>query len=148
MTEPQRRRPRRWEFTAVRLWHALLAGGFLVAFLTGDEDTYAMHLFSGYLVLAAVAARLLAAGAAPAGSPLKLKGLPQRKPVLTWMAVALIALVGVVAATGAVADVVPLVEDLHEGISEASPWVIGAHVALVWALMGGGRALVARLKRA
>src|SRR3546814_9516429 len=34
---------RRHAFTLLRLWHAVFAGGFLVAYLTADEDTYAMH---------------------------------------------------------------------------------------------------------
>ena len=35
--------------------HAAVSGAFLVAYLTGDEDTYGMHLFAGYAVLAALA---------------------------------------------------------------------------------------------
>lgn len=49
----------------LRLWHAALAGGFLVAYLTADEDTYALHLFAGYVVLAAIAVRLLVGVFAP-----------------------------------------------------------------------------------
>ena len=51
----------RWEFRLLRLWHAALAGGFLVAYVTADEDTYAMHVFSGYWVVGAIASRLLLA---------------------------------------------------------------------------------------
>ena len=46
-------------------WHAWLGGGYLVAYLTADEDTYGMHLFAGYAVLAAVVVRLLAGLIAP-----------------------------------------------------------------------------------
>ncbi|MBF0392938.1 MAG: hypothetical protein HQL38_09675, partial [Alphaproteobacteria bacterium] len=47
----------------LRPWHAVLAGGFLVAWATGDEDYYSMHVFAGYVVLAAIAVRLAAAPA-------------------------------------------------------------------------------------
>ncbi|MBF0374377.1 MAG: hypothetical protein HQL39_13310, partial [Alphaproteobacteria bacterium] len=30
----------------LRPWHAVLAGGFLVAWATGDEDYYSMHVFA------------------------------------------------------------------------------------------------------
>ena len=53
-------------------WHAWLAGSFLVAYVTADENTYAMHQFAGYAVLAAIVARLAGGLLAPAGSPLRL----------------------------------------------------------------------------
>ena len=45
----------RTQHLMLKLWHAWLAGGYLVAYVTADEDTYAMHLFAGYAVLAAIA---------------------------------------------------------------------------------------------
>ncbi|MEI8396865.1 MAG: hypothetical protein WCF85_19185, partial [Rhodospirillaceae bacterium] len=38
--------------------HALLSGAFLVAYATGDEDTYAMHLAAGYLLLVVLTVRI------------------------------------------------------------------------------------------
>lgn len=137
----------------LKLWHAWVAGGFLVAWVTADEDTYAMHLFAGYAVLAAVAARLLAAVLAPAGSPLRLSvpGLgaslawlsrPKgRNPLFGWFAVALLAVVGAAAVTGAVADGAAWMEHPHEEISEASLAVIFAHIAFVAFIYGGKRLL-------
>lgn len=152
------RKPSRLEFTLVRLWHAGVAGSFLVAYLTADEDTYALHLFAGYAVLAAIALRLLAGLLAPAGSPLRLprpsleavkawfstsrpKG---RSPLFAWLAMALLCVVGVSAVTGALADGLLWLEDPHEAVSELSLWVIAAHVAYV-SYIHGGRRLLARL---
>lgn len=133
----------------LKAWHAWLAGSFLVAYLTADEDTYSMHLFAGYAVLAAIAARLLAGLFAPASSPLRLprpnvratlawfsvrKG---RHPLFAWLAAALLAIVGLAAVTGALADVVAWLEDPHEAVSKASLWVIFAHVAFVTFMYGG-----------
>lgn len=131
--------------------HAVLSGAFLVCYLTGDEDTYGMHQFAGYTVLAALALRVVVGLLAPAKSPL---GLPrpslsaalgwlgrvvigdarargQRSPLLAWMAVALIAVVGVAGLTGAVADYVTAVEHLHKEIGEFTLTIIIAHIALV-----------------
>src|SRR3546814_3678244 len=69
---------RRHAFTLLRLWHAVFAGGFLVAYLTADEDTYAMHQFAGYVVLAALALRLAVGLLTPVGHPLRLPR-PDRK---------------------------------------------------------------------
>ncbi|TAN61508.1 MAG: hypothetical protein EPN20_12330, partial [Magnetospirillum sp.] len=135
--------------TLLKLWHAWVAGAFLVAYVTADEDTYAMHLFAGYAVLAAIAARLLAGIFAPASSPL---GLPRpslasfsvrkgRHPLFAWLAAALLAAVGLAAATGALADGAPWLEDPHEAIAQASLWVIGGHMAFVAFIYGGKRLL-------
>lgn len=134
---------RRWAIHFLRLWHAGIAGGFLVAYLTGDEDTYRMHQFSGYLVLAMLALRLAAGIGAAQGHPLALprpsragllQGLRQtqgRHPLLAWIAAALLATLGAVTLTGAAADYVHFFEKLHEAVAEASPWVIGLHVVFV-----------------
>jgi cytochrome b len=146
----------RWEFRLLRLWHAALAGGFLVAYVTADEDTYSMHLFAGYAVLAAIATRVLLGVLAPASSPLRLprpdlgatlawfsvrKG---RHPLFAWFSLALLLSVGLAAASGALADGAAWLEDPHEAISEASLWVIFAHVAFV-AFIYGGKRLLTRL---
>ena len=134
----------------LKLWHAWVAGAFLVAYVTADEDTYAMHLFAGYAVLAAIVARLLAGFLAPSTSPLRLPrpslagfgGGKGRHPLFAWLAVALLISVGLAAATGAVADGSPWLEKPHEAISEASLWVIFGHLAFVAFIYGGKRLLI------
>ncbi|MDQ2101347.1 hypothetical protein [Azospirillum isscasi] len=136
-------------------FHAALSGAFIVAYLTGDEDTYAMHQFAGYTALAALAVRLLAGVLMPVG-PLRLprpamaatrdwlrraamgdaRAWGQRSPLLAWMALALLAVVGAAALSGAVADFVVPMEKLHEALGEVSLPVVLAHVALVAALLG------------
>ncbi len=148
------RKPRAAEMAFLLLFHATLSGAFLVAYLTGDEDTYRMHVFSGYAALAALAARAFAGLTAAEGSPLRFPrpsagdvrrwvarlaaGDPQartaRSPLIPWMAAALLIGVGATALSGAVADVVTQVEDLHEALGEAAPWIVLGHVALVLAL--------------
>jgi len=137
--------------TLLKLWHAWVAGGFLVAYVTADEDTYAMHLFAGYAVLAAIAARVLAGLLAPAGSP---RAFPRpslsatrtwlatrrgRHPLFAWLALALLASVGLAAMSGALADGLTWLEKPHEALAELSLWVIGGHVAFVATLYGGKR---------
>lgn len=141
------------QLALLKIWHAWLGGGFLVAYVTADEDTYAMHLFAGYAVLAAVMVRLLAAALAPASGPLRLprpslralgawlfvrKG---RHPLFAWFAVALLAIIGLAAASGAVADVATWMEDPHEAVAEASLSVIFGHIAFVTFVYGGKRLL-------
>ena len=140
-------------------WHAWLAGSFLVAYVTADENTYAMHQFAGYAVLAAIVARLAGGLLASAGSPLRLprpdiegtlswlssrlshKG---RNPLFAWFAVALLLAVGLAALSGAVADGAAWMEHPHEAISEASLWLILGHIAFVtW--MYAGRKAVGRI---
>lgn len=147
------RKPSKFEFILLRLWHAWIAGSFLVAYVTADEDTYAMHLFAGYAVLAAVAVRLLVGVLAPAGSPLRLPrpnlkatldwlaNRQGRHPWFAWIAAALLGTVGAAAVTGALADGLTWLEDVHEGVSEVSLWVVFVHVAFVAVLYGGRRQL-------
>lgn len=144
------------QHTLLKVWHAWIGGAFLVAYLTADEDTYSMHLFAGYAVLAAIAARLLVGLAAPASGPLRLPRpslkavatwLTTRKgrhPLFAWFAAALLTIVGLGAASGAAADFATWMEDPHEAMAEASLWVIFAHIAFVSAIYGGKR-LVNRL---
>lgn len=154
MTEgPIKAKPgrRRYGFLLLQLWHSVLAGGFVVAYLTADEDTYAMHLFSGYVVLAAIALRLVAGIVAPAGSPWRLprpslagalawlRTRHGRNPLFAWIAAALLGAIGVAAASGAIADSVTWIEDFHEGAAEAALWVIAAHIAVVVAIYNGRR---------
>jgi cytochrome b len=128
----------------LKLWHAWVAGGFLVAYVTADEDTYAMHLFAGYAVLAAIAIRLLVGVLAPGNSPLRLSNpfaASKRNPLFAWLAAGLLASVGLAAATGALADGHVWLEKPHELVAEASLWVIFAHLAFVTFIYGGKRIL-------
>lgn len=137
-------------------WHAWLAGSFFVAYVTADENTYAMHQFAGYAVLVAIVARLGGGLLAPAGSPLRLPRvdlqaawawLSSRKgrhPLFAWFGVALLAVVGLAALSGAVADGAAWMEHPHEAISEASLWLIFGHIAFVtW--MYAGKKWIARV---
>jgi cytochrome b len=143
----------KFQHALLKVWHAWVGGGFLVAYLTADEDTYSMHLFAGYAVLAAVVVRLLLAALAPAKGPMR---LPRpslsalmdwfaerrgRHPLFAWFAVALLAMVGLGAVSGAVADFATWMEDPHEAIAEASLWVIFAHIGFVFVMYGGKRLL-------
>ena len=74
----------RFQHALLKGWHAWLAGSFLVAYVTADENTYAMHQFAGYAVLAAIVARLVGGLLAPAGSPLRLPR-PDTKATLAWL---------------------------------------------------------------
>lgn len=151
---PAARRPTRAETGFLLLFHAALSGAFLAAWLTGDEDTYGMHLVTGYTVLAALGARLVAALLAPAGSPLALPrpvtsptlawlrrliagetaARRARSPLHAWMAAVMLVFAALVAASGWLADRWPGLEDLHEAAAELTPAVIVAHVALAAAL--------------
>ncbi|MCM8735760.1 hypothetical protein M5E06_16570 [Azospirillum sp. A1-3] len=150
------RKPTAAEMTALLAFHAILSGAFVVAYLIGDEDTYGMHVFSGYTALTAIVLRLVIGLLAPAGSPLRLprpspgpvlhrvkrlvsgdpKARAERSPPIAWMAAALLVGVGLAAASGAVADFVVTFEDLHETLGEFSLYIVIAHVALVFGLHG------------
>lgn len=141
---------RKLQMALLKAWHAWLAGGFLVAYLTADEDTYAMHQFAGYAVLVAIVLRLvvglvvtaLAKGQTqgvlwalprPRVSALKAWVLkPQgRSPLFAWLAAALVIVIGAAAALGALADGIVWLEGPHEALSELSLWVISGHIAFV-----------------
>ncbi|KAA0677704.1 hypothetical protein DS843_22970 [Roseomonas genomospecies 6] len=141
---------------ALLAFHAILSGAFVVAYLTGDEDTYGMHVFTGYAALTAIVLRVVIGLLAPAGSPLRPprpspgpvlhwvkrlvsgdpKARPERSPLIAWMAAALLVGVGLAAASGAVADFVVKFEDLHETLGEFALYIVIAHVALVFGLHG------------
>jgi cytochrome b561 len=165
--EPQatalRRKPKAIEFSILFGWHALLSGAFIVAYLTGDEDTYAMHQLAGYTVLTALALRLIAALVAPQGSPLRLRrpdvapiraraarvfagsnGLAaDRRPtaspsrsLFAVMAAVLLIVISATAGSGAIADFMPRVEDVHAALGELVLWIVLAHVAIVMGVHG------------
>jgi cytochrome b len=109
-------------------------------------------------VLAAIVVRLIAGTVAPVGSPLRLprpdvapirewlsegvrataRPLP-RRPLLALMAILLLIGIGATAGSGAVADVVPFVEGIHEALGELALWIVLAHVAMVVLLQGVAR---------
>lgn len=146
------RKPTAAEMAFLLLFHATVSGGFLVAYLSGDEDTYGMHVFSGYAVLAALALRAAAGVAVAEGSPRRFpkpavrpaldwlarlltgdaKARSERSPLTAWMAAALLAGVGLAAVSGAVADFMVKLEDLHEALGEAALWIVAVHVGLVF----------------
>ncbi|MBM3582222.1 MAG: DUF1924 domain-containing protein [Alphaproteobacteria bacterium] len=113
-----------------------------------------MHLFAGYAVLAAIAARLLVGVVMSVGSPLALprpsaKGLVTwlierkgRNPLFSWFAAVLFAVIGVSAASGALADGWTWLEDPHEAVSELALGVMLGHVAFVTFMYGGKRLLM------
>ncbi|MBR9972815.1 hypothetical protein [Magnetospirillum sulfuroxidans] len=141
------------QYTLIKIWHAWVGGAFLVAYLTADEDTYSMHLFAGYAVLAAIVVRLLAAMVAPAAGPLRLRRpsfgavtawfavRKGRHPLFAWFAAALMIIVGLAALSGALADVFTWLEHPHEAIATASLWVIFGHIGFVVFIYGGKRLL-------
>lgn len=137
------------QLALLKAWHAWLAGGFLVAYLTADEDSYAMHQFAGYAVLAAIALRLAAGLLVRPPGPL---GLPRpgwqatrawrakgkgRHPLFAWFAASLLAAVGLAALTGAIADVASWLEHPHEAMAELSLWLIVGHIAFVTWMYAG-----------
>jgi cytochrome b len=135
----------------LKAWHAWLAGSYLVAYLSADEDTYAMHQFAGYAVLVAIFARLAVGLLAPAGSPLRLPRpdlqaarawLSTRKgrhPLFAWLAALLLAVIGLTALTGVLADNAAWMEHPHEAVAEASLWAIAAHIAFIAWMYAGKR---------
>ena len=148
------------QHTILLFWHAWLGGGYLVAYLTADEDTYAIHQFAGYAVLVAIAIRLLISLIAPSSKLLKLPRptfgplkawLPTAKgrhPLFAWFAATLLVIVGLSAVTGALSDsIMTWLEDPHEAISEASLWVIFGHIVFVSYMYGGKRLLSQTLSK-
>lgn len=148
--------PARWHLALLKAWHAWIAGGFLVAYLTAGEDAYTMHQFAGYAVLAAIVLRLAVGLFFASPSPL---GLPRpscrvvrrwfatregRHPLFAWFAAGLLVVVGLAALSGALADGIGWLEHPHEAIAELSLWVIVGHIVFVsW--MYGARQWLARL---
>lgn len=141
------------QYSLLKTWHAWLAGSFAVAYLTADEDTYSMHVFSGYAVLAAIALRLLI-GLLAQNSTLwrlprpRIDGVTAwlaarkgRHPLFAWLAAALLVSIGLAAISGVLADGAAWMEDPHEALAQASLGVIFAHIAFVVFIYGGKRLL-------
>jgi cytochrome b len=148
------RKPTRLETGFLLLFHAALSGSVIVAYLSGDEDTYTMHMVAGYTALTALGLRVGAGLLAPAGSPLRWPrpsriavrdwlrrivagdgaAMRGRSPLLPWFAVAMLAATGLAAVSGWLADGMRVFEGLHEAMGEALPWVVAAHIATVLGL--------------
>ncbi len=128
--------------------HALLSGAFLVAYATGDEDTYAMHLAAGYLLLVVLTVRVGGGVAAGRGNALQLPrpgrlGDIIRRPwsAMPWLTSLLLAVIGVAGITGIFADQLPrsFVGHLHEGLGEVAMITALAHMLFAAALWLRGR---------
>ena len=135
----------RFQTQFLKIWHAVFSGGFIVAYVTAD--VYAMHLFSGTVVLGAVAIRVLVGLLARDKSPLALtnpmdatrlwwervsSGAKARNPIHAWLAAALLGTIGLATATGWLTELLPFTKDLHEGVAEFTLMVITSHLALVF----------------
>lgn len=150
-------KPRRFQIGFLLGFHAVISGAFLVSYLTGDgDDVYFMHVFAGYAVLAALAVRLAVGLFAAPGSMLRLPRpdwasiarhvrriaacdgavFRSRSPLHGLVAVLLLIGVGIAAASGAAADFVTKIEDLHELLGEAALYIVIGHIALILALHG------------
>jgi hypothetical protein len=138
---PPGRKPSKAELSFLMGWHGLLSGAFLVAYITG-EGSYAMHVFSGVMVLLALGIRLLVGLVAPKSSPLALPtlSLPPagqsplgiravQRLINNWMAAALLILITLAALSGWFAHDIGMDDDLHEGLAEATPALIFVHIA-------------------
>lgn len=124
------------------LWHGVLAGGFIVAMLTGN-GVYGAHSFAGVVLIFAVLARLLLGAAFPKGHVLsfpwpKLASLGQgtngvRRFVSHTMGVAMLAVCALAALTGWYAW---HAAEAHSQISYFALSVILLHIGLVLFMQG------------
>ena len=148
------RKPTRLEMGFLLLFYAALSGSLIVAYLSGDEDTYTMHMVAGYTALITLGLRFGAGLLAPAGSPLRWPrpsrvavrdwvrrivagdgtALRGRSPLLPWFAVIMLATAGAAAVSGWLADGMRVFEGLHGAIGEAVPLVVAGHVGTVLGL--------------
>jgi cytochrome b len=133
----------------VMVWHGLFAGSYVIAYLTA-EGSDAVHQFAGYAALVLLALRLVAASLAGLKSPW---GLPwaaaviwkpfvrklsagdlsvfrHRTPLAPLSGLAILITLLVVGLSGLAAEFWDW-EDLHEGVAEASLFVILIHAGLV-----------------
>lgn len=109
--------------------HAVISGGFVVAWCSGDEDTYLMHLLAGYAVLSAVAVRLAVGWAGwlrPANGA-------RRPRWLDWQATGLLTVIALTGVSGVAADFWSIFEDLHETLANLALAAVLAHVAVTLA---------------
>lgn len=136
-------------------FHAVLAGAFAVAWFSGDEDTYRIHLIAGYAALLALTARFAVAffnAKGPLAWPRPsrrdfftwIKAVStgdrgawgRRSPALAWAAAALLATVSLAALSGLAADFYPVMEDPHEFFANLALAAVIGHVLLLLGLAG------------
>jgi cytochrome b len=116
------------------LWHVVVVGGFLTAYLTADDSGVAdFHGIAGYAVMAAVALRV-AVGFI--GGKFALPR-PKKAGRRTLHAVAVAVLV--VAVLAAAISGFPVVAGvgLHETLSDLAAALVTAHVAVVMLIFAG-----------
>jgi mono/diheme cytochrome c family protein len=152
-SSPVRRSATPWRLTFLLGFHALLAGAFVVAWMSGDEDTYRIHLLAGYAAIIALTARVVAGLLSPKGvlawpKPSRAAAVAwikavasgdrgargRRSPLLNWAAVILLATVGAAAFSGLAADFFPIMEDPHEFFADLALVAVIAHVVLMLGL--------------
>ena len=129
-------RPSPWEFRLVHWGHALFIGCFAVAWFSGDEDTYAIHLFVGWLAIVLTILRLLLSRVSPERSPFNLKR-PAWKRVFRYGIWGLLALFALTGLSGLAADHWSRLDHLHEAIANITVWALVAHVALAVVIYAG-----------
>lgn len=136
-------------------FHAVLAGAFAVAWFSGDEDTYRIHLIAGYAALLALTARFAAAflnAKGPLAWPRPsrrdfftwIKAVStgdrgawgRRSPALAWAAALLLGAVSLAALSGLAADFFPVMEDPHEFFANLALAAVIGHVLLLLGLAG------------
>lgn len=112
-----------------RLWHGSMVLSFALAFASGDEDTYALHLVAGYALLALLALRILLV---PLGGIWRAPRLrPPSRRTWTIGAVALGALLALI--SGLAADGMPLFEEPHEALANLALIPIALHAGpILW----------------
>lgn len=141
------KRPPAWQIAVLKFWHSVLAGGFLVAYVTADDSFYGLHLFAGSVVLLTVLLRVFVGLMFTPGAPLALPQAgtvpPGRNPLNALMAVVVIGSVGVSGLSGWMADGIHAANDLHEGLSQLAAGLALAHVALV-VMLSQGRRIISR----
>lgn len=152
-SRPVRRSATPWRLTFLLGFHALLAGAFVVAWMSGDEDTYRIHLVAGYAAIIALTARVAAGLLSSKGvlawpKPSRAAAVAwikavaagdrgawgRRSPLLNWAAVILLVTVGAAALSGLAADFFPIMEDPHEFFADLALVAVIAHVVLMLGL--------------
>ncbi len=151
MTEATRQtKPPRGQRILRRLWHVLIAGSFLAAFLTTDDSNFGnTHIVTGYLALGLLVLRIAVGIASPARSWLALprpslaalvrRGGERRgrPPVLAWMAIVMLLAVGASVVSGFGADSSKAVEALHGKLSDIALALATVHIAIVTLIFAG-----------
>ena len=133
-------------FAVLTAWHGLFAGAWIVAYATA-EGAHAPHRFAGYVLLALLAVRLLAAVLARGGSSWALPwadtatwqtfrrrfdrdaiaAFAGRTPLAPLSGLALL----VAAMLAGLSGLPRGGDELHEGLANLSVLVVGVHIAVL-----------------